>query len=229
MKKVLPYILPIFRTFLFIFGGLLFAFLTRQTLEESSNYWPLLCTVYNLITILVLVLVCRYEKIRYKDLIRFNLKGIKISRSLKFILIMLVIGFFGMIGLSLIFYEGLPEFLIKPIIPSLAIINFLLLPITIVLAEMPLYFGYSLKRINERSRRKYFGLFYTVFFYALQHSFIPLLFDFNYMIYRFLSFLPLALFIGYRFMKEDDLTNPLIAHGVMDFSTSVQVVIVSLI
>jgi hypothetical protein len=226
MKKTLPYILPLFRSFLFITGGLIFALLTKQTLEESSNYWPLLCSLYNLITILVLILVCRYEKIKYKDLLRFNLKGVKISHSLKHILIMLLIGIIGMIGLSFIFYNGLPEFLIKPIIPWLAIVNFYLLPVTIVLAEMPLYFGYSLKRINKG---KYFGLIYVVFFYALQHSFIPLLVDLEYMLYRFLSFLPLALFVGYRFLKDNDLTSSLIGHGVMDLSTSVQVIIMSLL
>lgn len=229
MRKVLPYLLPLFRSILFISGGLLFAYFSNQTLENSMKYWPLLCTIYNFITILVLILVCRYEKIKYSDLIRFNVKQLKIKRSVKHVFLMLLIGFLGMIGLSIIFYNGLPEFLIKPIIPALAIINLVFLPITIVLAEMPLYFGYSLKRINENSNKKYFGLFYTVFFYALQHSFIPLLFDLDYMIYRFLSFLPLALFIGFKFLKENDLTNSLIGHGIMDLSTGFQVVFISLL
>lgn len=229
MRNILPYGLPVFRSLLFIVGGFIFAHFSKQSLEEASSWWPILCTLYNLLTISLLIGVCKIEKINYRELLKFNLKGIKYSKVLKFVFIMILIGFIGMIGFSLVFYNGLPEFLIKPIIPWLAVVNLFLLPLTIVLAEMPLYFGYSLKRINERTKSKYIALTYTVFFYALQHSFIPLLIDFEYMLYRFLSFLPLAAYVGYRFLKDDDLTGSLIGHGVMDLSTSVQVIIVSLL
>ena len=229
MRKVLPFVLPIFRTIIFIIGGLTFSFFSKKTLEESSKYWPLLCTGYNLITIMILILVCKIEKLKYKDILMFDYKKIIFSKRIKMILIMILIGILGMIGFSYLFYKGLPEFLIKPIVPALAFINLILLPATIVLAEMPLYFGYSLKRLIRNRLSKYFALGYTVFFYALQHSFIPLMIDINYMFYRFLSFLPLAFFIGFKFVRENDLTNSLIAHGVMDLSTSLQVVFVSVL
>lgn len=229
MKKILPFGLPLVRSIIFIVGGLIFILITNQTLNEASRWWSVLCSLYNVLTIILLLVVCKIEKIRYRDLLKFDLRGLKFSEAFKFILMMLLIGIIGMIGFSLLFYQGLPEFLIKPIAPWFAIINLIVLPVTIVLAEMPLYFGYSLKRINNQTKNKYFAICYVTFFYALQHSFIPLLMDFDYMVYRFLSFLPLAIFVGYKFLKEDDLTKALIGHGILDISTAMQVLIVSIL
>jgi len=73
------------------------------------------------------------------------------------------------------------------------------------------------------------AIMYTVFFYAVQHSFIPLLWDYKYMLFRFLSFLPLMLFLGIQYHKKNNLEQMMIGHGVMDLSTGMQVLLMSIL
>jgi membrane protease YdiL (CAAX protease family) len=125
-------------------------------------------------------------------------------------------------------YGYVPTIMIQPITVWVAIINTFILPITIVFAEMPLYFGYSLNRMEAQTGNKYFAIAYTMFFYALQHSFIPLLFDTQYIAYRFLSFLPLMIVLGIIYNKKRSLSTLMIGHGVLDLATGVQILISSL-
>ena len=61
------------------------------------------------------------------------------------------------------------------------------------------------KGCDELGMQSYFpgGVCYLdQFFYAIQHSFIPMLLDGRYIMYRFLSFLPLTLWICYWYYKN---------------------------
>lgn len=229
MKKVLPWIFPLVRPALFIGGGLLVVELTHQTYIEAMRWWSPLCTVINLITIAGLFLLCRYEGISFSSLWNRGNEHVRVKSTLWFVLAMLLIGVGGMLGFSFLFYQGLPELLVQPIPVWLAIINLFLLPITVVFAEMPLYFGYSLNRIRKDTGKPAVAILYTVFFYALQHSFIPLLWDIKYLAFRFLSFLPLMIFLGVLYHKRQTMKPMMIGHGVMDLSTGIQILIFSII
>ncbi len=229
MKKILPWVLPLLRTALFIVVGWLLVIITNQSYSDLIRWWTPLCTVYNLVTIGILYFVCRYEKISYKSLYNPKNEKLNVKKTFLFTLIMLSVGVGGMVGFSLLFYRGLPEFLVLPIPIWISVVNLLLLPITIVFAELPLYFGYSLDRLNKQTGKPIIAVIYVVFFYALQHSFIPLLWDYKYMAFRFLSFLPLMIFLGIQFNKKHQLKQMMVGHGVMDLSTSMQVLIMSIL
>ena len=228
MKKSLPYIIPIFRSALFIIGGLLFASITNQSLDESTKWWPVLCIVFNMITILVLVLVCKYEGSDYRDLIHYQKGQLNFKNILIIIILMLSIGVGGIYVFGLAIYGYVPTILIQPIPIWIAIINMILLPVTIVFAELPLYYGYSFNRIKEKTGNKFLAMSYIVFFYALQHSFIPLLFDWKYILFRFLSFLPLLIVLSIIYNKKRVLAPLMIGHGFLDLATSIQILISSL-
>jgi len=203
--------------------------MTNKTLIEASVWWAPLCIVYNLITIIILIFLCKKEKIKFKDLIGYRKGSNHLGSTMLITLVMLLIGGTGMIAFSFLFYGGLPEFLIHSIPLWLALIVVFLLPITIVFTEMPIYFGYSMNRIRRGRAGLWFANIYVIFFYALQHSFIPLLFDFKYMLYRFLSFLPLMIFIGVYYSSKGNLTKLMIGHGVMDLGTAIQILVMSLL
>jgi len=229
VNKTLPYFLPISRSLIFILGGLMLVTLAHLSYEDAIKWWTPLVVVYNLITIMILFLVCKREGIRFIDLIGHVKGQNRILPTAIFALLMVIIGGVGMIGLSFLCYGGLPEFMIHELPLGLALVNVVLLPVTIVLAEMPLYFGYSMHQIQKQTKRPIFAMSYVIFFYALQHSFIPLLFDFKYMAYRFLSFLPLMIFLGIDYSRKKNLTKMMIGHAVMDLSTAVQILVMSLI
>ena len=202
MKKSLPYIIPIFRSVLFIIGGLLFAAISKKSLRESSSWWPVLCVFFNLITIYVLIFVCKFEGTDYKALIQFKRDQLSLKSILFITLLMLSVGVGGLYIFGLSIYGHIPTILIQPIPIWIAVINTILLPVTIVFAELPLYFGYSYNRIKEQTGNKLLAMSYIIFFYALQHSFIPLLFEWKYILFRFLSFLPLLIVLGMLYNKK---------------------------
>ncbi len=228
MKKIWPFVMPLFRSVLFIMIGLLFAGVTNQTLEEASRWWSILCTICNVITIVLLLVICKSEGITYKKLIA-NQKG---QRNLKYtlliVLLMIVLGMGGMYGSGFLIYGYIPVTMIQPIPVWLAVINAILLPLTVVLAEFPLYFGYSLNGIVKITGNKVLAILYPMFFYALQHSFIPLLYDWKHIVFRFMSFLPLVFVLGIIYYRNKKLQPLMIGHAFLDIATGAQIVMTSI-
>ena len=143
-------------------------------------------------------------------------------------MIILVIGFGVMYLAGYVCYGVIPynaPMMIAPIPKLLAIVNFILLPVTTAFAEDGLYLGYGVNRIQN----KYAAILVPAFFFALQHSFIPTLFDIKYMIYRFTSFLPLTIILcGYYYKKRNPLPV-MIGHAIIDIATVSWILMTSLI
>ncbi|SDO16886.1 type II CAAX prenyl endopeptidase Rce1 family protein [Acetanaerobacterium elongatum] len=228
MKKTLPFILPLFRSILFIALSALLAALLNQSLEETSKWWSVLFTLCNIITILVLLLVCRAEKTTLKSIIGYQKGQLNFKSTILIVLLMLALGMGGMYGFGFLIYGYVPTIVVQPVPVWLAVINAILLPLTVVFAEMPLYFGYSLTRIEEITGNKVLAIGYAVFFYALQHSFMPLLWDVRHILFRFLSFLPLMLVLGILYYRKRKLAPLMVGHGVLDIFTGAQILITSL-
>ncbi|WP_291560791.1 MULTISPECIES: type II CAAX prenyl endopeptidase Rce1 family protein [unclassified Clostridium] len=228
MKKVYPFILPLFRSILFIMVGVLFTILTNQSLEEASQWWSIICTVCNIITIVLLMAICRSEGSTYKKLIGCPRKKGNVKYTLLVVMLMLILGIGGMYVFGFMIYGYVPVKMIQPIPVWLASINVILLPLTTVFAELPLYFGYGLNRIEKITGNKILSIAYTMFFYALQHSFIPLLWDWKHALFRFLSFLPLMIVLGIIYYKKRKLHPLMVGHLILDLATGVQILMTSI-
>lgn len=228
MKKIEPFILPLLRSALFIIVGALFSRLTNQTLEQASRWWPIVCIVCNIITIAILMIICKNEGFSYKNLIGYKRGQGNVKYTLLIALLMLLLGICGMYGFGFMIYGYVPVTMIQPIPVWLASINLILLPLTVVFAELPLYFGYALNGIEKVTGNKILSIAYPMFFYALQHSFIPLIYDWKHMLYRFLSFLPLMLVLGIIYYKKRKLSPLMIGHAILDFATGAQILMTSI-
>jgi hypothetical protein len=228
MKKVSPFILPLFRSILFILVGLLFAISTNQTLEQASRWWSIICTFCNIITIVLLMAICKSEGTTYKKLIGFQKGNNNLKYTLMIVVIMLSLGIGGMYGFGFMVYGYVPVTMVQPIPVWLAVINTILLPLTIIFAELPLYFGYSLNKIEQITGNKILSIIYPMFFYALQHSFIPLLYDWKHILFRFLSFMPLMFVLGTIYYKKRKLEPLMIGHAVLDLATGSQILMTSI-
>ena len=133
-------------------------------------------------------------------------------------IVVLVIGTGVMYLAGYLCYGVLPyslPMMIAPIPLVLAIINFLPLPITTALAEDGLYLGCGVNHIEN----KMVAIVIPAFFYALQHCFIPTLFDGKYIIYRFLSFLPLTIILCWYYYKKRNPIPVMIGHALIDMMT----------
>jgi hypothetical protein len=227
MKKIGPWLLPLFRSVLFIVIGVLFAKLTNQTLEQSSRWWSIICVACNIITIILLMIVCKKEGTTYKKLISSQRGNDDLKYTLLIVALMVVLGMGGMYGFGMLI-GYMPVAMIQPIPIWLAVINMIVLPITVMFAELPLYFGYSLNGIEKNTGNKILSNVYPVFFYALQHSFIPLLYDWKHILFRFVSFLPLMLVLGNSYYKKRKLWPLMIGHSILDLATGAQILMTSI-
>ena len=213
----LPYLLPI-RSIIFFLVFVIGSLISRKEPGEISKWWTIVATVVNLFTIVVLVLAAKKNGMTYWELISYKKGNTKISQIVLVSVIVLVMGTCGMYLAGFLCYGVLPylsPMMIAPIPMVLAIINFLPLPITTALAEDGLYLGCGVNHIEN----KMIAIIIPAFFYALQHCFIPTLFDAKYILYRFLSFLPLTIILCWYYYKKRNPVPVMIGHALIDMMT----------
>jgi len=238
MNKIVRYssnaifYIPALRTILFIAAGMLIINVPPfkgKNLEEASMWWPLLCIFVNIITIRILLVLTKRDGKSFKDLINHIPDKKKTSYEILTVIpIMLLLGILGLMGISWLVYGFMPVTTTQPLPVWAAILVLILLPMTIIFAEIPFYLGYCAPQIKEKTNNEVFSIVYPLFFYALQHSFMPLLFDFKHMLSRFLMFIPLLIFIGIWYNRKRDLLPLITGHGLLDIFTGIQLLMVSL-
>ena len=222
----LKYLLPI-RSILFILIFVVGSIIVNKEVSDISNWWSIVATIVNIVTILILLLVCKKMNISYKKLINYE-KGKSTVKQVAIIsFIVLLIGTWGMYLSGFIIYGKFPyaaPMMIAPISLVLAIINFILLPLTVSFAEDGLYLGCGVNSFKN----KYLAIFVPAFFYALQHSFIPTLFDTKYIIYRFLSFLPLTIILCWYYQKKKNPVPIMVGHALIEVASVVLILATSI-
>ena len=222
----LKYLLPIrciFFILIFVIGGIV----TKKELIDISNWWSIVATIVNIITILILLFVCKKMNITYKKLINYEKGKTKIKQVIIVALIVLVFVSIGMNLAGLICYKVIPynaPMMAAPIPLILAIINFILLPLTVSFAEDGLYLGCGVNSFKN----KYLAILVPAFFYALQHSFIPTLWDVKYIIYRFISFLPLTIIFCYYYHKKKNPVPIMIGHAIVEVVSVILILVTSI-
>ncbi len=195
---------------------------------EVSRWWTLITIGVNFLTIWILFRIFRKRGVRFREIIGFQKGKQNFSEIAMVVLIMLVTGMAGLWGFSYLVYGYMPVVNIQPLPLWAAITVVILLPATIVFAEIPLYTGYCSPALQEITDNRVFSVVYPLFFYALQHSFIPLIFDIRHIVAHFLTFIPLLIFIGIWYAKKKSLFPLLIGHGILDLFTGIQILIFSL-
>lgn len=223
-NKYLPFLLP-FRCLVFILIFIAGALLTGKGLDEISNIWSVAASAVNIVTILMLVLLTRKTG-GYSKLISYEKGKAKPKQAVGMILLITLVGMGGMYLAGFLCYGVIPyaaPMMIAPIPLWLAIINMLLLPVSTAFAEEGLYLGCGVNQI----RNKYAAILVPAFFFALQHSFIPMLFDARYIAYRFLSFLPLTIILCCHYYKKRNPLPIMVGHAVIDAATAAQILATS--
>lgn len=223
-NKVLPYLLP-FRCIVFILVFIIYSIITNKTLNEISNIWSIVASAVNIITILLLFLVV-IKRGSYAKLINYE-KGVTKPKQVVLVtMVILLVGIGGMYLAGFICYGVIPyaaPMMIAPIPLWLAVINVVVLPVSTAFAEDGLYLGCGVNQIKN----KYAAILIPAFFFALQHCFIPTLFDIRYIIYRFLSFLPLTIILCWQYQKNKNPLPIMIGHVIIDVATVVQILLTS--
>lgn len=228
MKNIYAYLLPA-RSILFFLIFIVCAQITKQEVGAISSYWSIIASIVNIITIAVLVLLAKLEKSSYPELINYHRGQSRFWKTLLLSLSVVIIGMAGMYLAGFLCYGALmPAVSLKMIAPipkGLAVINLLVLPVSTTLAEDGLYLGGGVGHI----RNKYLAVIVPACFYALQHCFIPTLFDIRYMAYRFFSFLPLTVIFCLYYRKKREPLPIMIGHTILDLATAGSILATSMI
>ena len=175
--------------FLLIFAA--GALVTGREFSGISCWWSIVASAVNILTILFLVISAKKAGSSYRELIAYKKRKTPVKKTLLLTIVFIFIGTAGLYAAGYICYGVLPyspPMIVEPIPLIPAILNIAVLPVTTALAEDGLYLGGGVNQIKN----KFTAILIPAFFYALQHCFIPTLFDAKYMIYRFISFLPLT-------------------------------------
>jgi len=225
-KENLKYLLPI-RSIMFIIIFIVGSYITKKSLNDITNWWSIVATIVNVITILILLFIAKRIGCSYKELINYEKGKTKIKEVIIITLIVLVFASVGMNVAGLICYKVIPymaPMMAAPVPLILAIINFILLPLTVAFAEDGLYLGCGVNSFKN----KYLAILVPAFFYALQHSFIPVLFDFKFIIYRFLCFLPLTIIFCIYYYKKKNPVPIMIGHAIVEIASVVLILVTSI-
>lgn len=200
--------------------------ITQKSVTEITHWWTILASVVNIVTIFVLWIICKHSNTTYREIIHYGKKQRNRFKGFLFIVIMLLIGIGGMYLAGGICYGEFPylaPIMIAPISPYLAMLNIFILPLTTTIAEEGVYLGCGVNSFTS----KWAAIFIPAFFYALQHSFIPMTLDMKFMLYRFLSFFPLTLWICFQYYWGNSIFYIMAGHWILNIATTIQIVITS--
>lgn len=225
MSKKMPFLLPI-RSVIFVLVFFLGSVIVGKDLAQISNWWSVTATLVNFVTIALLIIVAKKNGMTYWQLINFQKGRTKLREIVLITLVVLLVGMGCMYLAGFLCYGKFPylaPMMIAPIPKVLAIVNFPLLPVTTAFAEEGLYLGCGVGQIRNKTA----AILIPAFFFAVQHSFIPLLWDPRHIIYRFLSFLPLTIILCWYYHKKRDPLPIMVGHAIIDLATAVEILVMS--
>lgn len=229
MKNRYALIAVSMRTALFALTGammiIFFKFLNYpDAIAITQKYWFFQVLLANIATFIVLKLFLWQDGRTYRSIFGFRKQLFKRDIILAIVLLIpsAILGVGGMIGSAYLIYGNAEIMKVMnhslPVIP--AIVSLLLFAPSIALTETPVYFGYAYNKFAHRGK-SCTGLFLCSFFLALQHITIPMIIDWQYMLWRFLSFLPLAVMFGYFYKRTGRLLPLIIVHFLMDLQVTI--------
>ena len=215
------------RSILFILVFLTVSAVTGKDLADISNIWSVAASIINIVFVLALALITKKQG-GYLKLINYEKGKTRPKQVFAMIGIILLVGMAGMYLAGWICYGVIPyaaPMMIAPIPVALAVINLIVLPVSTALAEDSLYLGCGVRQFEN----KFASIIVPAFFFAVQHSFIPTLIDVRYIIYRFISFLPLTVILCMHYHKHKNPLPIMIGHAVIDVATAGQILATSVI
>jgi hypothetical protein len=168
--------------------------------DESVRWWPFTVLLTNAVSIVLLYVLFRKEGKRYFEFAQFHKETIWRDLGIVLLLTIAVIPLSSLpsqwlAGVLLGSYERALTMFFKPL-PLWAIFISMAFPITHAFAELPMYFGYAMPRIEQATKSGWFAWGISSLFLALQHITLPLIFDWRFMVWRAGMFLPFAFFMS---------------------------------
>jgi membrane protease YdiL (CAAX protease family) len=187
--------------------------------KDAEAWLPVYGTLIDAGCLALLWWLTRCEGIRLLDLIGFdrNRLGRDVLLGLALIPACLLFIFGGVAVSSLLVYGhvGSPQFS-EPLPFIAALYAVLIWPLIWGFTEQMTYNGYLVPRLQVLSGSTGVAIAIVAFAWSLQHAFMPMTFDPDYMVHRFLSSIPNTIFMIAVYLRMRRLLPLAIAHWLMD-------------
>ena len=214
------------RSILLVFGQTLFAVGNRAHLPESrwsaaGAWWTVWGSIADLGCLAILAVMTKREGIHLRDLLgpvprRFLLKG------LGYLFLIAPFSALGTFFAAWIVYGSwqapMPAgVVIARVLPHWAIFYSLIVwaPMWSATEELT-YNGYLAPRIASLSGHRWVPFALVGFWWAAQHSFLPLVLDWRFVLWRFLAFVPGVLSLMVLYLRTQKLAPVIVAHWLLD-------------
>ncbi|MBE0647163.1 MAG: hypothetical protein IH596_05195 [Bacteroidales bacterium] len=219
------------RTILFLLAGLLILGIGRLvvpsfTLPDSQRLW-----FFQVIGVNVFFLLIFYLKRKNVNVFQFIRQFWKDFRWLNFLLMFFgfaVLSIGGIIMSSFLIFgndSGSQNLVISlPLVTTILILVFF--PFLQAFVELPFYFVFANYYLEKANIPPLAAGFLIVFFLALQHVVIPISDDIRFIVFRFLSFILLAVFILIAWRYPGNRFGLILAHYIMDLLAVVQILLI---
>lgn len=203
--------------------------------RAAADWWLVWFAAAEVINLGLLTQALRLERLRLRDLYKPN------QHDRRGDLMWLVIGLAGTVPLGLVPNLLLAQLLFGDLqtasdlmfrsIPLWAAWTMVgAFPIVHAVTELPTYFGYVMPRLQVLTGRRMKMVFLTASVLSAQHVFLPLLFDWRFIVWRLLMFLPFALWVGWLIHRRPTALPYLAAvHGLLGLTLPLYILQASLI
>jgi hypothetical protein len=227
-KSFVPWLMLGSRSALFfifqaLIAGWFVLFGTPDAWLEAARWWPVMALLANFVSITLLFRLFRAEGKQFLSILRFSRATLK--TDLLWLAGMSVIGLpiaaapMNTLAAAIFGDPMVPIYMLFRPLPAWAMVISFLFPLTIAFAELPTYFGYVMPRLAAQLKNGWLAWLVAAFFLGLQHSFLPLILDGRFFLWRLGMYLPFALFAG-LVLKQRPQLLPYFAviHALMDVS-----------
>jgi hypothetical protein len=202
--------------------------------RAAADWWLAWFGLVSVVNLLVLRSLLHAEGRRLRDLYQFSREGR--ATDLKWVAIWLVASVPLTVLPNLLLSQALwgtadvsGELTIRPLPVAAAMILVVTFPIVHALAELPTYFGYVMPRLEAATGWGWRAMLVSALVLSAQHMALPLIFDWRYLAWRGLMFLPFAIWIGYVIRRRPTtLPYLVVGHALLDSSLPILVLLASL-
>jgi hypothetical protein len=201
--------------------------------RASADWWLGWFALANVANLALLRWLLHREGRQLRDLYRIRRQDLR--ADLRWVVLALVvaapIGFLPnlLLGQALWGSAQVGQDLSFRALPVAAAVSLLMVfPIVQAAAELPTYFGYVMPRLAARYGWRSGALVLAAAVLSTQHIVLPFLFDWRFLVWRGLMFVPFALWVGFViYRRPTALPYLAVGHGLLDASLPVMVVLVS--
>eukprot|EP01027_Heterolobosea_sp_BB2_P007878 GEZU01011696.1.p1 GENE.GEZU01011696.1~~GEZU01011696.1.p1 ORF type:complete len:287 (-),score=7.93 GEZU01011696.1:108-968(-) len=191
-------------------------------------WWPYQVIVANILIYLLLVYLARREGLSMKSLLGFRPGFWKkdLLHAAALLIPGVVVCMIGLFGTSFLILGTMPPESMVQSLPLVAAVGAaVLFPLTNALVETTTYMGYALPRLEVLTRSQALALLLSAVGLSAQHVAIPIILDGPFLLWRLVSLLPLALFVGLVYIRMRRLMPLVLVHFLMDLQLGVTLVI----